>query len=552
VNASNPATCTPTAAATARGDSLFPFFRLGQGAERLAVIGGGLILDSGEAERTFLYRCQDRFLTYTSVLGLRSVVFVSDEAHALLYDVLIDKLRARLGLIAAYAGIVDAAIPPPFYVQCDLEAFRVGSFARFERQLAQLRAGDAGVHFELNQISPSTCAILAQFDAALRACGVYTGFDADAAARAADLALKLHDKSEYVRLVKSSADADRLPRHVPTAVIPAASFTAIASWAALVDAYRSGSTDTRPPPALFVKSASDSSGNVSALLTRENFAARIEAFKAEVRLNLLSCELDGPALVADLRREVEAAPTLRHHEFSDDTLRRWRRRQAAAHHGIPLLLQPAVTPPPAAGTPARSIGISMMIEGPDAIAPITASAQLYKDRERRQYLGSHVSDALDAAVLTPRRLEELNALCRVIADRGYRGPINFDACLDADGDYTFIYDCNPRLTAIYPPLAVREALRRAGRAADAVLSPGYRGELIVSDLQSCLDTCRSRNLLYTAQRPRGAIVLPNLCREDGYDVLVVNCGIREAAAILAEFANVAGTEAASAIPEIFH
>jgi hypothetical protein len=551
VNVSYPATSAPPAAALARGDSLFPFFLLGQGAECLAVIGGGLILDSGEAERTFLYRCQDRFLTYTSLLGLRSVLFVSDEAHALLYDVLIDKLRARLELIAAYAGIFDAAVPAPFYVQCELEAFRVGAFPRFERQLARLRDRDAGVHFELNQISPSTCAILAQLDAALRAGGVYTGFDADAAARAADLALKLHDKSEYVRLVKSSADADRLPRHVPTAVIPASSFTAIASWSALVDAYRSASTDTRPPAGLFVKSASDSSGNVSALLTRETFAARIEAFKAEVRLNLLSCELDDPALVADLRREVEAAPTLRHHEFSDDTLRRWRSRQAAAHCGIPLLIQAAVTPP-ATATSARSIGISIMIESPDAITPITASAQLYKDRERRQYLGSHMSDALDAAVLTPRRLGGLNALCRVMADRGYRGPLNFDACLDADGDYTFIYDCNPRLTAIYPPHALREALRRAGRAADAVLSPGYRGELVVRDLERCLDTCRSRNLLYTAQRPRGAIVLPNLCREDGYDVLVVNCGIREAAAIVAEFANLAGTEGASAIPEIFH
>jgi hypothetical protein len=550
VNTSYPAQARSRVAASASSDSGFPFFRLGHGAEPLAVIGGGLILDSGEAERTFLYRCQDRFLTYTSLLGLRSVVFVSGEAHALLYDVLIEKLRARIELITSYVSF-DAAVPPPFYVQCDLEDFRVGSFPRFEQQLAELHASDTGVHFELNQVSPSTCAILAQLDAALRACGVYTGFDAAAAAHAADLALKLHDKSEYLSLVSSSDNRERLPRHVPTAVVSAASFTAIASWEALVDAYRSGSSDTRPPPAVFVKSARDSSGNVSALLTRENFAARIEAFKAEVRLNLLSCELDDPALVADLRREVEAAPTLRHHEFSDDTLRRWRSRQAAAHCGIPLLIQAAVTPP-AAATSARGIGISMMIEGPDAITPITASAQLYKDRERRQYLGSHVSDAQDAAVLTPRRLEQLNALCRVFADSGYRGPINFDACLDADGDYTFIYDCNPRLTAIYPPLAVREALRRAGMTADAVLSPGYRGELVVSDLQSCLDTCRSRNLLYTAQHPRGAIVLPNLCREDGYDVLVVNCGIRKAAAILAEFANASGTELASAIPEIFH
>jgi hypothetical protein len=549
------ASCAARSSSLARAapgsDSGFPFFRVGTGAECLAVIGGGLILDSGEAERTFLYRCQDRFLTYTSLLGLRSVLFVSGEAHASWYDALIGQLQARLELIASYTGALDAAVPPPFYVQCDLEEFRVGSFPRFEKQIAELRARDSSVHFELNQVSPSTCAILAQLDAALRAGGVYTGYNVESAADSASLALKLHDKSEYLHLVSAIDDTDRLPRHVPTALVSASSFTGIGSWAALVDLYRSGACDPRAPDALFVKSARDSSGNVSARLDRENFHARIDAFNADVGLNLLSRGADDPALVAQLRREVEAAPSLRHHAFSDDALRRWRSRQAAEHSGIPLLVQPAVTPP-AGSTSAPSIGISVVIDGTDAVTPITASAQLYKDPERRQYLGSHVSDAFCASVLTPQRLEKLNALCRIFSDRGYRGPINFDACLDADGEYTFIYDCNPRLTAIYPPLAVRETLRRAGMAGDEVLSPGYRGEFIIGNLARCLDTCRTRDVLYTARRPRGAIVLPNLSRENGYDVLVVNCGIRQAAAILSEFASVAGGPVPSVIAEVFH
>ena len=79
-----------------------PFFRFGArpgatgGATRpLGIVSGGLLLDSGEADPTFVYRCQDRYLAYTSLLGLRTVFFVRDDAHAAHYAALIARQRER-------------------------------------------------------------------------------------------------------------------------------------------------------------------------------------------------------------------------------------------------------------------------------------------------------------------------------------------------------------------------------------------------------------------------------------------------------------------------
>src|SRR5687768_17941750 len=83
----------------------FPFFCFGAGSERLAVMGGGLILDSGEAENTFLCRCQDRYLVYSHLLGLRSMLFVSDEKHAQRYDILIGETEKELFLINKYCKV---------------------------------------------------------------------------------------------------------------------------------------------------------------------------------------------------------------------------------------------------------------------------------------------------------------------------------------------------------------------------------------------------------------------------------------------------------------
>ncbi|MET5019890.1 glutathione synthetase, partial [Burkholderia pseudomallei] len=67
---------------SAAGIRAFPGFAFGGGDRARAFVGGGLILDSGEAENTFAFRCQDRVLVYTGWLGLPSVLLVLDDAHS--------------------------------------------------------------------------------------------------------------------------------------------------------------------------------------------------------------------------------------------------------------------------------------------------------------------------------------------------------------------------------------------------------------------------------------------------------------------------------------
>lgn len=540
-------------AARAPAVAPFPFFRFGAGTVSLALVGGGLILDSGEAENTFLYRCQDRYLAYTALLGLRSILLVSGEAHARRYDMLIRQMHEKLSLVAEHCGGFMWPTPqPPFYVQCDLTTLRVADgFARFERQAAQLRADGSAVCFVLNQVSPSTYLILAQLERALRERGVATAFDARSCETVANLALAVHNKERYVRLLRGGR-ARGLPPHVPTAVISGAAFLAIASWPELVAAYRCGCADRSEVAALFVKSAQDSSGNVSARLTRDNFSEKIAAFKSEVRRRLLSQDIDYAELVAELRAEIDAAPSLRHYPFSERALHDFRRRQSERRQDIGLLVQAAICPPPDRGDRCCAVGVSVMIDAAGAVRPIAVAAQLYKDDERRQFLGSYLSQTLARDVLSAARLEKLRALCALFAAEGYCGPINFDACLDERADYTFVYDCNPRLTAIGPPLAVAAALAQHGLRADSVQSLGYRGEFVIQDLAACLDAWRRAGLLCTPQYPRGAIVLPNLSRQDGYDVTIVNHSIAEAAGLLARMRESAGDGVSSSLAGIFH
>ena len=68
----------------------------GAGSAPLALVGGSLLVDSGEEDATFAFRCQDRYLAYSSLAGLRSLLLVLDDAHAATYDGCIDDLRRRL------------------------------------------------------------------------------------------------------------------------------------------------------------------------------------------------------------------------------------------------------------------------------------------------------------------------------------------------------------------------------------------------------------------------------------------------------------------------
>src|SRR5437660_6138557 len=97
-----------------------PLFRVAGGASGgapLAIISGGLILDLGEAERTFIYRCQDRFLAYSSLWKLPSVFFVAGASHEETYRAHTAIQRERFDRMRSHTGLFSAMpLLEPIYV----------------------------------------------------------------------------------------------------------------------------------------------------------------------------------------------------------------------------------------------------------------------------------------------------------------------------------------------------------------------------------------------------------------------------------------------------
>ena len=129
------------------------------------MIAGGLILDTGEAERTFLYRCQDRFLVYSGVLGWPSLFLALDDAHVEVYRSAILDLRMRLARISARTGLFGGVLREPLFLAVDLETLAVSSTRRLRQQLAVEPPPPA---IALNQISPTYAKLI---DAAARCSG---------------------------------------------------------------------------------------------------------------------------------------------------------------------------------------------------------------------------------------------------------------------------------------------------------------------------------------------------------------------------------------------
>lgn len=511
-----------------------PFFRFGSApaARPLGIVGGGLLLDSGEADPTFVYRCQDRYLAYTSLLGLRTVFFVRDDAHAAHYAALIERQRERCAALAALTGLAYAGeLVEPLYVACDLATMRLAPTAGFARAARALAADGVPVEPCFNQIAPGTARLAAQLDALLRAQGVPTAFDRAACDAAGALGLFFHDKAQGVALVRGAA-GEALPPHAETAILTPSEFLRLTSWAELAACYRVRSGDAREPSSLYVKSSRDSGGNVAARLGPADFERRFGALAREVERSALGGDGEIAERVAVLRADVALAPSLRGVPVSERSLAEYARGQATRRAGMTILVQRDVAPHPADQRPG-GIGLSYLIESAERAVPLAAAGQVYADAERRRFLGSYLADDLDAAVLAPALAAEMEALCARYAAVGYRGPINFDARLDGDGRYVLIHDCNPRLSAVFPALAVRDALRAAGGDPRGVLSLGYRGEFVARDaagFAARLDACGA---LYTRERGRGVLVLPNLAREDGLDALLVDVEPERAGDLLA-------------------
>ena len=533
------------AAPAPRTAPAFPFFRFGgddsQGSP-LAIVSGGLIYDRGEAERTFIYRCQDRFLVYSSLCGLRSVFFVASERHAAIYRAriaaqrgLFDDIRRRSGLFA------DRHVVEPLYVGCDIDTLRVFAPRGFAVQ-CRTAAESAGAGVALNQVSPTYAVLVGEIEALLRRHGIAVRWDVPECERLGRLAWQYSDKADYLSMV---AGARELPPHVETVALSAAELQVVRGYADLAALYRERA-GTAAPERLFLKATVNSAGNLAALVDADTAAAQLNRIR-----DLLAREAatDGPALdgqVRELVQEVDDAPCLRPLALSRRRLRAVKREQAKRRQVVDFLLQPQVCGASGDGAFA-GLGLNWLIAADGSVQPICVNAQIYRDPDRKHFLGAFLSAATARAAGASFELG-VRALCGAYARRGYRGPIGFDARRTREGGYALIYDCNPRLSGVFPSLAVRDALVQSGIAIDSVLTLGYRGEFVLADPAATLEALDRRGLLCSRKNPRGAVILPNLCRDDGFDMHLVNVAPDDAERLLAPGGALAAHCAAPSMP----
>lgn len=504
-----------------------PGFAFGSGGIPLAWMGGGLIVDSGEAENTFPFRCQDRFVVYSSLLELRSVLLVMDSAHEVRYRQLVCRLNERLCELCEAQGLAVPQVREPLYVRTDLSTLTLMPTRAFARAAEAIGAAAGKVMFLTNQISPTTAAMLASTAQMLRGHGVAVDFDTAACLRLGALALRWHNKARFLELQSEIAGAGG-PPWVPSARVPAADFAAAPGWAPLALRVAREWQLTDPPTELFVKSAQDSGGNVTAILSAGDCQPAVDEFLGEVRRWLLAEQFDQPGFLDELRAECELPPSMRSVALHDHQLAALRRRQGERRVDIPLLVQPVLRSPRHAGSSPASVGISFQVEANGACRLLAAAIQIYRDPQRRQFLGLALDDALLEDQRVALLVAQCEAVCRVLARHGFRGPVNLDACLGPDGKYWFTGDCNPRLTAVFVPLAARSWLARSGVRPQRVISFGYRGEFILPDARATLDRWADAGLLFGRERGCGMLVLPNLARADGHDVIAINLDLAEA------------------------
>lgn len=517
-----------------------PLFRFGPSGARdnpLTIVSGALILDQGEAERTFIYRCQDRFLTYAGLMQWPSLFLAGSERHVAFYRERIATLLLRFEEAACRTGVLSSGKPrEPLFVLADVDDLRIRLPSTFDSQLADARllaAASAGV--ALNQVSPTYARLVGELERLLGGRGVAVNWDAHECRRMSRTAMRWHDKTAYWHLVQESHGALRA-LHVTTAVLTDCEFDALSGWDELVARFAER-TGEPAPTRLFVKSSRNSAGNLAAAVDASSFPTAYERLRTARAVECFPDATLGRE-IASLRAELEETPCLQPLGLDDACLARLLRLQAGERQHLDILVQPVVSAPSGDGRFA-GLGLSFFIKADGTVAPIAVSAQIYRDPERKHFLGAFISDEIERQ-LPPAFLASVRSLCGVFANEGYKGPISFDARLSSDGTYRLIYDCNPRLTGIFPSLALRAALRREALPADTVLTLGYRGEWIFPDLGAILARLDRVGVLYTRQRRRGAVVLPNLCRADGYDVHLVNVTPREADALLGPDGALAG------------
>lgn len=498
---------------------------------------GFLLLDSGEVDPSFVYRCQDRYFVYTSMVGLRSLFFVASDRHFELYVQLIEQLRQRFRAASPWQEMWEnLVLPTPCFVPCDAHRGEIPLTPLLVQQIQrpEVRESLLTLGLRCNQISPALTQLWRQWLQHIHSGGLgwdgSGGIDLEHCDHAGQLALRFHDKSAYVQLVKAIAP-EELPPHTPTLVLTVDELSRLPTWEALYQRFKAATHHTIEPTAFYAKSSFDSGGNAATILNHTGYAQQQSAFLQE--LSGTQSLMDMGYCRRELRAAIAAQPTLAALLWSDTTVNNYatawvnQRRQSS----LMVLVQPQLKPTTQHPNRPHGIGYSVSIAPTGACQIIAVAAQVYADPNYKHHLGSWLSTELTQQITTLIPFASVHRLAQQFFQEGYCGPISFDAILNEAGQYEFIYDCNPRLTAIFPSLAVWNFLSQQGFAIESVFNLDYRGRYQLSNPETSVQLAE-RGWLFTPQNPSGLIYIPNLAKESGFDIVMVNMTLAEMNAVV--------------------
>lgn len=462
----------------------------------LVCLNGGIMADTGSEATDYIFTCQDRYPPYAAFAGMRCLLFVRDEAHRQQYQARLAGLREHLRLIQSVTGpLLDIDLPEPLYMPCSpAQALRVQASSNTEAAVFQRQLRDPLVinghvlgGLYLNQLSPTIAKLVGQFYDLLKASGINSSVRIPGYEKQAITALKWHDKVSYVNLMHNYAASGQLPLHVPTALLSSRQLQGI-TWPRLLEIVRQ-QTGLEDATEFFIKSAMDAAGEVIAIVDKENLADKIGELTNE-----LVIKVD---------------------------------KMGRTHHEVMLLVQPRIKRSIDKDMLPASVGLTYQIYDACNIERVVVAGHVYDDAEHKTFIGSYLSDELTRNVLNQVSEEKIIVLVRLFAGQGYRGPINLDAVRNSQGQYIFIYDCNPRLGGSFPGLILRHALRQAGLRAETLLNIGYRGRFIYPNLKAKLMELLDLGLLYTQTRQRGVYLVPSLVRANSFDPVLINMGLEQ-------------------------
>ena len=171
------------------------------------------------------------------------------------------------------------------------------------------------------------------------------------------------------------------------------------------------------------------------------------------------------------------------------------------------------------GLPNRT-SLDFVIGGKKSIQYVGSAGQISADEECTEYLGSVWRYEDDEAVLQSIGPHRLQNLCNLYAERGYIGPIGFDFLMDEDGEYNYIFDCNPRRTANQYVYNMKDYMHRNGIRLKTLANVGRSGMFKTPNLSETLQDLKQRNVLMTPYNGQGTLLLPHL--NGGFDVHFAN------------------------------